>query len=143
MKVAVNKQYGGFNPSEELAELYQKKKGNQLFFYHQTEYRHRDGKDVFTRVDPNDKQIHITYASITDLGKTDDGKKLFADENYFYPSDIERNDPILIECIEELGIEKASGAHCTLEIVEIPDDVSWHVEEYDGMEHIAEDHRTW
>lgn len=30
-----------------------------------------------------------------------------------------------------------------LAIVEIPDDVKWHVDEYDGNEHIAEDHRTW
>jgi hypothetical protein len=28
-------------------------------------------------------------------------------------------------------------------VVEIPDDVNWQVEEYDGMEHIAEKHRTW
>jgi len=27
--------------------------------------------------------------------------------------------------------------------VEIPDDVKWHIHEYDGLEHVAEDHRTW
>jgi len=27
--------------------------------------------------------------------------------------------------------------------VEVPDDVDWYVEEYDGLEHIAERHRTW
>jgi hypothetical protein len=30
-----------------------------------------------------------------------------------------------------------------LEIVEIPDDVEYTIEEYDGLEHIAEKHRTW
>ncbi len=30
-----------------------------------------------------------------------------------------------------------------MQIVEIPDDVDWEVMEYDGMEHIAEKHRTW
>jgi hypothetical protein len=30
-----------------------------------------------------------------------------------------------------------------LRIVEIPDGVEWHISEYDGIEHIAENHRTW
>ena len=60
----------------------------------------------------------------------------------FYDRDLERNDPILIEVVELLGA-KASGEYSNLKIVEIPDDVEWYVEEYDGMEHIAEQHRTW
>jgi len=24
----------------------------------------------------------------------------------------------------------------------VPDDVKWHIHEYDGLEHVAEDHRT-
>jgi hypothetical protein len=48
----------------------------------------------------------------------------------------------LIKCIEMLGGE-ANGPHAELAIVEIPDDVNWGIEEYDGMEHIAEVHRTW
>jgi hypothetical protein len=27
--------------------------------------------------------------------------------------------------------------------VDIPDDVNWYIEEYDGNEHVAERHRTW
>jgi hypothetical protein len=30
-----------------------------------------------------------------------------------------------------------------LAIVEIPDDVQWIIEENDGMEWVAEKHRTW
>jgi len=30
-----------------------------------------------------------------------------------------------------------------LAIVEIPDDVEYTIEEYDGNEHVAEAHRTW
>jgi hypothetical protein len=30
-----------------------------------------------------------------------------------------------------------------LEIIDIPDDVKWHIAEYGGTEWIAEDHRTW
>ena len=56
--------------------------------------------------------------------------------------DIERNDPRLIECVRELG-EKADSRCAKLKIVEIPDDVEWQVEEYDGIEWIAEKHETW
>ena len=31
----------------------------------------------------------------------------------------------------------------TLKIIEIPDDVDWIIEEYDGNEWVAEKHRTW
>ncbi len=55
---------------------------------------------------------------------------------------LERHDPLLIECIETLG-EKANGFCASLKIVEIPEDVHYVIEEYDGVEHIAEKHRTW
>ena len=42
-----------------------------------------------------------------------------------------RNDPILIRVVEELG-EMAGGVCSKLVIVEIPDDVEWTIEEYDG-----------
>ena len=58
-----------------------------------------------------------------------------------YP-DLKRNDPILVEAVEQLA-EKASGGFAELKIIEVPDDVKWHIEEYDGKEWVAEDHRTW
>ena len=56
--------------------------------------------------------------------------------------DIDRNDPQLILVVEEMGA-KASGRYAQLEVIEIPDDVDWTVEEKDGFEHIAEVHRVW
>ena len=47
-----------------------------------------------------------------------------------------------IEMIEEEGTS-INGPYAGLKIVEIPDDVNWYIEEYDGMEHVAERHRTW
>jgi len=55
---------------------------------------------------------------------------------------IPRNDPVLVHTVEELG-DKADGEFASLEIVEIPDDVDWQIEEYDGLERVAEAHRTW
>lgn len=54
----------------------------------------------------------------------------------------DRDDPDLVAAVEALG-DEANGSHARLQIVEIPDDVAWTVEEYDGNEHIAEEHRTW
>jgi hypothetical protein len=60
----------------------------------------------------------------------------------FRDKQIPRDDELLIRIVEELG-DKASGYCAELEIVEIPDDVDWYVEEYDGSEWVAERHRTW
>ncbi|GAJ02350.1 unnamed protein product [marine sediment metagenome] len=57
-------------------------------------------------------------------------------------SDLPRHDPKLVECVEELG-DKANGKHAKLTVVEIPDGVKYSVEEHEGMEWIAEEHRTW
>lgn len=54
----------------------------------------------------------------------------------------ERNNPLVVECVETLK-EKADGSFSELKIVEIPDDVKWHIAEYDGHEHVAENHKTW
>jgi len=63
-------------------------------------------------------------------------------ERDFHHREIPRDDPYLVKVVRELGMA-ANGAHANLKIVEIPGNVSWHVEEYDGNEWVAEDHRTW
>lgn len=53
-----------------------------------------------------------------------------------------RDDALLVQVVEELG-EAANGKCAELRVVEIPADVEFVIEEYDGTEHIAEAHRTW
>jgi len=60
-----------------------------------------------------------------------------------YEFDIKRDDPFLIQAIEEIGIIVSGGKHSELKIVDIPNDVAWYVDDYDGMETIRESHRTW
>jgi hypothetical protein len=65
---------------------------------------------------------------------------------WFANEDIRRDDPILIRIIQELGPEQAAGQHSKLKIIEIPDDVQengWIIQEYDGIEWVAEKHRKW
>lgn len=65
-------------------------------------------------------------------------------ENVCYGSDrFERDDPLLIQVIEELGEELCSGSFAKLKVVEIPVGIEYQIEEYDGREWIAETHRTW
>lgn len=61
---------------------------------------------------------------------------------YGYLHGLERTDPLLIEAVEILG-DKANGECASLSVVEIPDDIEYDIEDYDGYEHIAERHRTW
>lgn len=63
--------------------------------------------------------------------------------NSMHLYDTKRHDPLLIAVIEELGVKEASGEHACLSVVEIPDDVEYMIESYDGSEWIAEKHRTW
>lgn len=54
-----------------------------------------------------------------------------------------RAHPTLIKAIEDWGEQFAGGHMAELEIIEIPDDVNWVIEEHAGKEHIAEVHRRW
>lgn len=53
-----------------------------------------------------------------------------------------RTAPELIKCVETLG-EKANGTYARLQVVEIPDNIEWEIEDYDGVETVAEKHRSW
>jgi len=68
-------------------------------------------------------------------------RKGITDPNFYY-YDIPRDCPVLVAMVEEQGTA-INGNFSDLRIVEIPDDVNWYIEEYDGREHVAERHRTW
>jgi hypothetical protein len=55
---------------------------------------------------------------------------------------IPRDDTILVEIVESMG-DKSFGSFAKLKVIEIPDDVKWQIDDYDGDEWVAEVHRTW
>jgi hypothetical protein len=59
-----------------------------------------------------------------------------------YRWEIARDDPHLVQTVQELG-KAANTRYSKLKVVEVPDDVSWLIAEYDGREWVAEAHRTW
>ena len=113
MKIVINRDFGGYGLSDQAVREYGKRKGLNLV---------EDGPD----------DHGFTYFYVNEIDEN----------NYFSDREIERDDPVLVEIVERLGSE-ANGRYSDLKIVEIPDDVDWEVMEYDGMEHIAEKHRTW
>jgi len=56
--------------------------------------------------------------------------------------EIARDDAVLVDIVERMGAD-ANGPFSELKIVDVPDDVNWYIEEYDGCEWVAERHRTW
>jgi len=113
VKVVINRDFGGFGLSDEAIRMYLTRT-NQVW---EVEVRQTSGMTLFWLDKANDK--------------------------LFWDGDINRSDPILVEIVETLKPKKASGQYASLKVVEIPGDVVWEIKEYDGMEHIAEVHRTW
>lgn len=139
-KVVVNRRYGGFGLSIKAEKRYAQLAGFDLNYYKQTKYKHRDGKDLFSRVDEPSDDEWLLFALKEDLGPSFDE---FPDDGvYWHDRDLDRDDPLLVQVVEELG-ESANGDHAKLEVIEIPDGVDWTIEEYDGREWIAEAHRRW
>lgn len=56
--------------------------------------------------------------------------------------EIARDCPHLVQVVKELG-STANAPYANLKVVDIPDGVSWQIDEYGGNEWIAEIHRTW
>ena len=140
MKIAINKCYGGFSLSDKAIEMIMKRKGLKCYRYKQTKFHHSDGIDEYTRIDDNEPEpsSFMNY-STTDLGKTIGNIPY---ENYWYYRNLERTDKDLVGVIEELGNE-ASGRYGRIVVIEIPDDVDWEIDDYDGIETIHEKHRVW
>ena len=145
-EVVINSCYGGFGLSHEAMMEYAKLKGIELYGYINARTRNRiqnNGTPELSRYelyDPkHDKnEICVHYYS-TKLLKTCSNKEL--NDNYFHP-DLIRDDPDLVKVVRKLG-KKANERCADLKIVEIPYDVEWVIEEYDGIEWVAEKHQTW
>ena len=53
-----------------------------------------------------------------------------------------RDCPWLVEVVENLG-RAGWSPYANLKVVEVPDHVAWVIEEFNGREVVAEQHRTW
>lgn len=119
MKVVINSCHGGFGLSDLAFEKLLDRKGiawekQENAYFTDVDYYHAGHLD--------DSDYFLNF--------------------YDYTNDDNRADQDLVAVVEELG-ELANGQYAELKVIEVPDEVEWHVEEFDGFEWIAEDHRTW
>ena len=139
MKVAINEKHGEFGLSAAAIKLYCKKAGIPCYFfeisYTSTEERYNI---VFEPTESPSGLLRWRAFTIPNPAEHKDPYKYHFDDGFTN----DRANKHLIEAIEELG-EKANGPFAKLKIVEVPDDVKWHIAEYDGREWVAENHRTW
>lgn len=152
-KIVINKQHGGFGLSALAVKKYLELNGQECYFFKTNQETidlvpitlEEAGETafwtVFTVPDP-EKELNAT----TSWDKMSPEERENFERTWaalsFYSGDLERDDEKLVQVVEQLG-EKANTAFSNLAVISIPDDVDWIVQEYDGMEWIAEKHRTW
>jgi len=116
MKIVINNCHGGFGLSDKAFKMLLNKK--------EIEWERLDG------------DLWISHYYIKGHLNEDD---YYISQYNFYDN---RTDSDLIEVIETLG-DDANNSFSDLKIIEIPDDIEYTIEEYDGKEWVAEKHRTW
>jgi len=143
MEIVINKQYGGFSLSPLAIQEYLKLKGEKAYFY---DSRYENKTMMFIKEDPPTKTENIFLQCFTrDFGERFNSTDI-PDEEWdrycFYSNSINRTDKDLIKVVKELG-DKANTIVSDLKIIEIPDDIEYEIEEYDGFEWVSEKHMTW
>lgn len=119
-KIVINRRFGGFGLSDAAVRLYAERKGVTLY----------PEKGITTRwwtTPPESRPA---------------GDAAWVPAHMLFVDAIPRDDLDLVAVVEALG-KKASDTYAEVGVVEIPDDVAWRIEEYDGYEHVAEVHRVW
>lgn len=145
MKIIINNCFGGFGISNNALVELMRRKGKEIYFYEGVFVG--PDKRIYTKVKASNKSLFVN-AVYKDFGNefipvSDEQFDDFC-KNVISASDEKwRTDDDLINLLEEKGSKYVSGPCSCLKIVEIPDDVEWEVEEYDGSEWISEKHRTW
>jgi hypothetical protein len=155
MEIVVNKCFGGFSLSalgvKRLAEL----NGKKCYLF-TTEFKDNKSFHIPTTIEECDNSLFFSaytvpnpdeytaaskeWHKMTDAEKDEHNRKY--DEISLSVRPEKRTDKLLIQVVKELG-SKANGSCAKLEIIEIPDDVNWQIDEYDGLESVHEVHRSW
>lgn len=135
MKLVINKCYGGFGLSVKGIQRWAELSGRPCYFFRLLAGRmlvsitaaEAEGEFCSHAYDIPDPAVDMPHED---------------HQRYALNPDTRRDNTFLVQVVEELGAA-ANGRHAKLAVVEIPDDVDWTIEEYDGQEWVAERHRTW
>jgi hypothetical protein len=158
-EILVNKCYGGYGLSPLAVKKVTERKGKECFFfkisflgggsssYEPINIDECEGSILwvaFSANNPNELLGHCNnnWFSISE----EERAKYNEDYNAIkldYGRESSREDPDIVAVFKELGSEKFSGQYSKIEITEIPADVEYEIDEYDGMEHVQEVARKW
>ena len=138
-KIVINACHGGFDLSDAGMKKYSDIKGITLYAISDAKWL---SLVTYWKV-PEEERVQELPGEWMDHSIED---RRAYNEKYtsqvFRIKDILRNDSALVQVVEELG-DAANGEYAKLKVVEVPDDVQWTVEEYDGWESVEEVHRKW
>ena len=133
-KIVYNACYGGFSLSHEAIMRYAEIKGIKLYTKKKYGYSHYYlcPPEEYDRINAEEQAKPVSP------GRFERSNSL-----YFSDRDFERNDPILVQVVEELG-DKANGRCAKLRITEVPAGTLYRIDEYDGFESVeTKDSYEW
>lgn len=142
-KIVINDCYGGFGLSHKAVMRYLELTGQDVWPEENDRFSRLVGP-TYWLVPPDSPRVVSQPDNWHEMTLQERAAHNVAyDAQVFTPREISRDDPYLVQVVEELGGKVAAGSHAMLKVVTIPADVDWIVEEYDGSEWVAERHRTW
>lgn len=119
MKIVVNKCFGGFGLSVKAVSYLEENHNVKVYKSWDELKKNKQEGQLWAVQDESSSMDHV-YTN--------------ADEF--------RTDERIIEVVEKLG-DYANGMCAGLEVLEIPDDIEYEIDDYDGIETIRESHRSW
>lgn len=148
MKIVINKCFGGFGLSPKAILRVAEIQGRECYFF--SGYKDKELVPVeeckglfWSAYDTQDLSFEMYEKPWCEMSREERDSHNKEYESHQIPNfRDDRTNPILLQVVEELGVE-SSGSCADLAVVEIPDGLEYTIEEYDGLEHIAESHRTW
>jgi hypothetical protein len=136
VKIVINACYGGFSLSAEATEALARRKGVERLYWFESKPKADYSGFEYTPVELSELGDHRPFMK---MAYTTPDRQ---DDSYWGDRPADRDDPDLVAVVEELG-DAANGSYADLRVVEVPDGTDWEINEYDGVEWVAETHRTW
>jgi hypothetical protein len=137
MKIAINTmECGDFELSPKAVQRLAELQNIKCYVFTRNTY------DNFTSISFDDKHnIHNIYRYFT-ISNPNETENRYEYQYNWWEEYENRNNPLLIQVIEELGEESYGDG--ILKIVEIPDNIIWSINQTElGEEWVYEQHRTW
>jgi len=140
VKLVVNRCYGGFGINHRGRIAYAKEKGIKLYLWLHRDAVSSDYATLKEAVESANSGNGWAMCSIV-YSTVPKSKYTGTEGINWYDNEI-RSDPALIKVVETMG-KDCFDEHAKLEVIEIPDDICYDIDEHDGYETVHETHRSW